>query len=169
MHSLSGNTEKVPRGSFGHLRRSSDIKWLHLNCSFFFLLFFYSPLPLLSLSVNFGDLRAQTWLPCPPSSLEVYLRTLTFSLHTKCTDRQVGLCTPGSLAKQWRKIEPRPLLYVYSYIQIKSFQLVEKNTFLVPSVDSFSVCTAITLSVYPSSQVLHNQTSEQKLSLCSSQ
>lgn len=66
-------------------RRSNIVRWLHfiLQCL---------SLPLLSLPVNYSGLCTQTWVPCPPPSLLLYLRTRAVTLITKWG---LGLSTPG--------------------------------------------------------------------------
>lgn len=51
--------------------------------------------PLLSLPVNYSGLRAQIWLPCPPSFSLVCFWMRAFSLNTKRAFSRAGLSTAG--------------------------------------------------------------------------
>lgn len=57
------------------------------------------PLPLLNLPVSYGGLRTQTWRPCSPSFVLVYLRSRAVTQIAKHAFKWTGLSTPGLLIK----------------------------------------------------------------------
>lgn len=82
---------------------NSDIRWLHLRLNLTFTEVPWGTLypPYLNLPVNYGSLRAQSWIPCPPSSLLDHLGTWAFTQNVKRANRWAGWSTSASL-EIWR-------------------------------------------------------------------